>query len=45
MKNKQYPGYPLNCAIYSNNKIGGSMIIDIEKNKLIAKWITADLLC
>lgn len=38
----QYPGYPLNCAIYSNNKIGGSMIIDFEKNKLIAKWITAD---
>ncbi len=38
----QREGYPLKSAIYSNNKIGGSMILDITKTKLEAVWLGAD---
>jgi acid phosphatase type 7 len=36
------PGFPLNSAIYTNNEIGGSMIIDVEGKKLNAKWIASN---
>jgi acid phosphatase type 7 len=36
------PGFPLNAAIYTNNEIGGSMIIDVEGKKLASKWIASD---
>jgi hypothetical protein len=38
----QQNGYPLKAAIYSNNTIGGSMILDFSGNKLDARWICAD---
>ena len=38
----QEPGYPLKSAVYSNNKQGGSVILDVVDNKLEARWICAD---
>lgn len=38
----QREGYPLKSSIYSNNKIGGSMILDITKSKLEAVWLGSD---
>ena len=35
-------GYPLKAATYSNNSIGGSMLLDFSGNRLDAKWICAD---
>jgi len=34
--------YPLNSSIYSNNKEGGSMILDIKDKYLEAKWIASN---
>lgn len=36
------PGYPLKSAIYTNTEVGGSMIFDVTKSELNAKWIAAD---
>lgn len=36
------PGFPLKSAVYTNTEVGGSMIIDVTKTKLEAKWLAAD---
>ncbi len=36
------PGFPLKSAVYTNTEIGGSMILDVSKSKLDAKWLAAD---
>lgn len=36
------PGFPLKSAVYTNTEVGGSMIIDVSKSKLDAKWLAAD---
>jgi len=36
------PGFPLKSAVYTNTEIGGSMILDVTKSKLDAKWLAAD---
>jgi 3',5'-cyclic AMP phosphodiesterase CpdA len=38
----QSTGYPHPAMVYSNNQIGGSMIIDVNDNRLDAKWLTTD---
>jgi len=38
----QKEGYPLKAATYYNNTVGGSLILDVNDNKLNAKWICAD---
>ena len=38
----QQNGFPLQAAIYSNNTVGGSMILDFTANRLDARWICAD---
>jgi hypothetical protein len=35
-------GYPMKSAVYSNNSDGGSMILDVNDNRLDARWICAD---
>lgn len=35
-------GYPLRAAVYYNNTIGGSMILDFNDNQLDVRWICAD---
>jgi hypothetical protein len=35
-------GYPHDAMYYSNTSVGGSMILEIEDNRLDAKWICAD---
>jgi hypothetical protein len=35
-------GFPLKSAVYTNTEIGGSMILDVSKSKLDAKWLAAD---
>jgi hypothetical protein len=35
-------GYPHNAMYFSNNTIGGSLSLEIEKNRLDLKWICAD---
>lgn len=35
-------GYPHNAMYFSNNTIGGSLSLEIEKNRLDVKWICAD---
>ena len=36
------PGYPHNAMRYSNISTGGSMVIEIESNRLDARWICSD---
>lgn len=36
------PGYPHNAMQYSNITIGGAMVIEIENNRLDARWISSD---
>jgi hypothetical protein len=36
------PGFPLKSAVYTNTEVGGSMILDVSKSKLDAKWLAAD---
>jgi hypothetical protein len=36
------PGFPLKSAVYVNTEVGGSMIIDVSKSRLDAKWLAAD---
>ena len=35
-------GFPLKSAVYTNTEVGGSMILDVTKTKLDAKWLAAD---
>lgn len=35
-------GYPHDAMYYANTSIGGSMILEVEGNRLDAKWICAD---
>lgn len=35
-------GYPHNAMYYSNITNGGALVIEIEKNRLDAKWVCAD---
>lgn len=35
----EMPGYPLRSAVYSNNTEGGSMLIDVQNNRLEARMI------
>jgi hypothetical protein len=34
------PGYPHKAMYYSNNSTGGTMLLEVEGNRLDAKWIT-----
>ncbi len=36
------PGYPHQAMYYSNNTVGGALIIEIESNRLVAKWVCSD---
>lgn len=38
----QEKGSPLKAAVYYNNSVGGSMILDVAGNRLDAQWICAD---
>jgi hypothetical protein len=38
----QQEGYPLKAAVYSNNTIGGSLLLDVNDNRLDARWICSD---
>ena len=38
----QAAGYPHPAMIYSNNSVGGSLIIDVTENRLDGQWIAAD---
>lgn len=35
------PGYPHNAMEFSNDENGGAMVIEIEDNRLDAKWVTS----
>ncbi len=35
-------GYPHNAMYYSNNTVGGAMVLEIEGNRLDAKWLGSD---
>jgi hypothetical protein len=35
-------GYPHNAMEYSNNSTGGAMVIEVEDNRLDAKWVCSD---
>jgi acid phosphatase type 7 len=36
------PGYPHNAMFYSENEIGGAVMLEIEGNKLDLKWVCSD---
>ncbi len=36
------PGYPHNAMYYSENKIGGAVVLEIEGNRLDLKWLCSD---
>jgi acid phosphatase type 7 len=36
------PGYPHNAMYYSENKMGGAVMLEIEGNKLDLKWVCSD---
>jgi hypothetical protein len=38
----QRPGYPMKSSVYTNNTIGGSVLLDVSKNKFNLKWIQSD---
>ncbi|GAB3991857.1 hypothetical protein GCM10028807_23190 [Spirosoma daeguense] len=38
----QAAGYPHPAMIYSNNTVGGSMLIDVNNNRLDAQWLASD---
>ncbi|CCH55309.1 Iron/zinc purple acid phosphatase-like protein [Fibrisoma limi BUZ 3] len=38
----QEPGWPLKAAAYTNNTDGGSMLIDVNDNRLEARWVCTD---
>lgn len=38
----QRPGFPMKSSVYTNNKIGGSVILDVDKRTFSLKWIQSD---
>ncbi|GAB2779753.1 hypothetical protein GCM10027275_24130 [Rhabdobacter roseus] len=36
------PGYPHNAMYYSNNEVGGAVMLEVEGNRLEMKWICSD---
>ncbi|UHG89267.1 purple acid phosphatase family protein [Spirosoma oryzicola] len=38
----QSVGYPHPAMVYSDNQVGGSMVIDVTDNRLDAQWVAAD---
>jgi acid phosphatase type 7 len=36
------PTYPHNAMFYSNNKLGGAVMLEVEGNRLDLKWICSD---
>jgi len=38
----QRPGYPMKSSVYTNNTIGGSVIMDVNKHTFTLKWIQSD---
>lgn len=38
----QEKGVPLKSAVYYNNTIAGSILLDISGNKLVGRWVCAD---
>ncbi len=36
------PGYPHNAMYYSENEVGGAVMLEIEGNKLDLKWVCSD---
>jgi hypothetical protein len=38
----QRPGYPMKSSVYTNNTIGGSVLLDVTKRKFTLKWIQSD---
>lgn len=38
----QRPGYPMKSSVYTNNTIGGSVIMDVNKHRFNLKWIQSD---
>jgi acid phosphatase type 7 len=38
----QRPGYPMKSSIYANNKIGGSVLLDVNQHSFNLKWIQSD---
>jgi phosphodiesterase/alkaline phosphatase D-like protein len=38
----QRPGFPMKSSVYTNNKIGGSVILDVDKRTFNLKWIQSD---
>ncbi len=38
----QAAGYPHPAMVYSNNQLGGSMLIDVNDNRLDAQWLATD---
>lgn len=35
-------GFPMKSSVYTNNKIGGSVILDVDKRTFNLKWIQSD---
>lgn len=38
----QRPGFPMKSMLYSNNQIGGSVILDVSKSTFELRWIQSD---
>jgi len=38
----QQPGFPHPAMVYANSTIGGSLVIDVQDNRLDARWLTSD---
>jgi hypothetical protein len=38
----QRPGFPMKSSVYTNNKIGGSVILDVDKRTFNLKWLQSD---
>jgi 3',5'-cyclic AMP phosphodiesterase CpdA len=36
------PNYPHNAMYYSNNQVGGSLMLEVQGNQLDLKWITSE---
>jgi hypothetical protein len=38
----QRPGFPMKSSVYANNKIGGSVLLDVNQHRFNLKWIQSD---
>jgi hypothetical protein len=38
----QRPGFPMKSSVYTNNTIGGSVLLDVNKHRFNLKWIQSD---